>query len=128
MTAEIDDTEESPIVQVGDEVLRQRAVEIPLDEISGTAIKDLIAQLRDALVKVPGVGVAAPQIGVPVRAVLIQDPSAFHASIAPERLAELERSPIEPYVLINPELELAGAETRTFFEGCLSVGHGAFRA
>ena len=64
MIAEADSDGESPIVQVGDKVLRQRAAEIPLDEISGAAIKDLIAQPGDALVKVPGVGIAAPQIGV----------------------------------------------------------------
>jgi peptide deformylase len=117
-----------PIVQTGDEVLRRRASEVPLADIGGAEAEELIAALHAALAETPGVGVAAPQIGVPLRVVLIQDPATFHESIPPERLRELERSPIEPYVLINPELELLGAETRTFFEGCLSVGVGDFRA
>lgn len=105
-------------------MLRRRAAEVPIDEIAGVGITNLIAALREALVKVPGVGVAAPQIGVPRRVVLVQDLESFHETIPPERLVELERSPIDPYVLINPELELVGEEKRTFFEGCLSVGGG----
>jgi peptide deformylase len=117
-----------PIVQVGDKVLRHRAAEVPRSEIGGERIKNLIAALRETLAKTPGVGVAAPQIGVSLRIVLIQDLSAFHETIPPERLAELERSPIEPYVLINPELELVDTDERTFFESCLSVGEAGFSA
>ena len=117
-----------PIVQTGDEILRRRATEVSLSDIGGRDIEELIAALRAALVETPGVGVAAPQIGVPLRVILIQDLAVFHESIPPARLSELERSPIEPYVLINPELEWVDAETRTFFEGCLSVGAGDFRA
>jgi peptide deformylase len=80
-------------------------------------IEDLLANLAEK----PGVGIAAPQIGVSLRVAVIQDPAAFQAGIAPERLSELERVPVEAYVLINPELEMLGDESRTFFEGCLSV-------
>lgn len=82
---------------------------------------ELIERLRCGLVDDPGVGLAAPQIGVPWRVVLIQDPPEFHTRVSEERLAELERTPVEPYVLINPEIESIGDEHRTFFEGCLSV-------
>jgi peptide deformylase len=117
-----------PIVQTGEEVLRRRASEIPPGEIRDPEFERLVAALRHALVETPGVGNAAPQIGVPLRVVLIQDLAEFHQSIPAERLTELERAPIDPYVLINPELQRVGRATRTFFEGCLSVGEGKFRA
>ncbi len=82
---------------------------------------EVIDALRAGLVEAPGVGLAAPQIGVPWRVVLVQDPPEFHTRVSEARLVELERTPVEPYVLINPEIERVGDERRTFFEGCLSV-------
>ena len=81
----------------------------------------LIEDLRFNLAEKPGVGIAAPQIGVSSRVAIVQDPAAFHATLGRDRLAELERVPLDQYVLINPELEVVGDEIRTFFEGCLSV-------
>jgi peptide deformylase len=109
------------VIQAGDPVLRRVADELTLDRIASPEMADLIEDLRVSLAEKPGVGIAAPQIGVSLRVVIVQDPAAFQMGIAPERMAELERVPIEQYVLINPELELIGTETRTFFEGCLSV-------
>jgi peptide deformylase len=109
------------VIQAGDPVLRQVAAELPLSQVRTAETADLIEALRVNLAEKPGVGIAAPQIGVSLRVVVVQDPAAFQAGIDPERLAEFERVPVPQYVLINPELELVGEETRTFFEGCLSV-------
>ncbi len=73
------------------------------------------------LAEVPGVGLAAPQIGESRRVVVVQDLPAFHETIPLDRMSERERTPIEPYVLINPRISPVGDATRTFFEGCLSV-------
>ena len=110
-----------PIVQAGDPVLRHRATPVDHDQIGSRAVQELIAALHRALVETPGVGIAAPQIGVSLRVVVVQDPPDFHESVPPEWLAVLERTPIDPYVLINPELDRVGDEERTFFEGCLSI-------
>jgi peptide deformylase len=109
------------IVEAGDLVLRRRAEPVAEGAIGSTEISELIDAMATALSDAGGVGLAAPQIGVPLRVVLVQDPPEFHTDIPSEVLVERERTEIPPYVLINPELELVGEETRTFFEGCLSI-------
>lgn len=109
------------IVQVGDPGLRRAADPVPPSLIGSEEMTRLIESLFAALDEVPGVGVAAPQIGVPLRVVLIQDPPSFQAGTSPEVLARMERAPVEPYVLINPVLEPLEVGRATFFEGCLSV-------
>jgi peptide deformylase len=109
------------VIQAGDPVLRRVAEELSMERIASPDAAELIEELRISLAEKPGVGIAAPQIGVSLRVVIVQDPAAFQAGIVPERLAELERVPVEQYVLINPELEAIGDESRTFFEGCLSI-------
>jgi peptide deformylase len=109
------------IVQAGAVGLRRPSYPVDPRAIGSAELNELIDALRAGLVVAPGVGLAAPQIGVASRVVLVQDPASFHARVSEARLAELERTVIEPYVLINPELERVGDETRTFFEGCLSV-------
>jgi peptide deformylase len=109
------------IVQVGAVVLRRPATSIDPRAIGSSELADVIDALEAGLVEAPGVGLAAPQIGVPWRVVLVQDPPEFHTRVSEARLAELERTPVEPYVLINPEIERVGDVRRTFFEGCLSI-------
>lgn len=109
------------IVQAGDPVLRRPANRVPDDAIGSAETAQLIAAMCEVLGEVPGVGLAAPQIGVPLRVVVVQDLAEFHAAIPTELVTELERTVIARYVLINPEIEPAGHDRRTFFEGCLSV-------
>lgn len=119
--AQHDDTNEHRVVQVGTPVLRQRAIEVPSTEVASDDIKELIARMWETLVVVPGVGLAAPQIGDSRRVIVVKDPPEFVERLSPSQQAERERAPIEPYVLINPELTVIGSEARTFYEGCLSV-------
>lgn len=107
------------VIQAGDPILR--GVARAVDAADLASIVELIEALRAGLEQTPGVGLAAPQIGVARRVVLVQDPASFQARVSEARLAELERTPVEPYVLINPEIEAIGTQRRTFFEGCLSV-------
>jgi peptide deformylase len=109
------------VLQVGTPVLRQRAVEVPAAEVTSDSVSELVALMWATLEEVPGVGLAAPQVGDSRRVVVVQDPPEFVERLSESQQAEREREPIEPYVLINPELTLLGPETRTFFEGCLSV-------
>ena len=107
------------VVQAGDLVLRQRAEPLTPEEIAGAG--KLIEHMWAVLHEVRGVGLAAPQVGVGKRLAIVHDLPEFTAEAPDDWLAERERAPIEPYVLINPELEPVGDETRTFYEGCLSV-------
>ena len=77
--------------------------------------------MRDA----PGVGLAAPQIGLGLRLIVLEDRPEYMARRPPEELAERERVPLPLRVIVNPVLraiaERPSPRAATHFEGCLSV-------
>ena len=109
------------VIQAGHPVLRRRAAEVPLDQVVSERVARLVDRMWRTLDAVPGVGLAAPQIGEPWRVVVIHDLPEFTGQYSEFQLLERERSPIEPYVLVNPVIDAVGYESRTHFEGCLSV-------
>ena len=109
------------IVQAGDPVLRQAARPLSEDEIRSASIQQLIELLRETMRDTPGVGLAAPQVGEPLRLAVIEDRAEYTWGVPAERLAERERSPVPFHVLVNPRLFPIGEEARLFFEGCLSL-------
>jgi peptide deformylase len=90
-----------PILEYPDPRLRIRAE--PVTEVDET-LKSLIADLLETMYAAPGIGLAATQVNVHKR-LLVVDTSAEGN---------------EPYCLINPEIVLADGQT-TAEEGCLSV-------
>jgi peptide deformylase len=109
------------IVQVGEEVLRNRARELTREEILDGETQQLIASMRETMQNAPGVGLAAPQVGLPIRLAVIEDREEYHAPVLPARLQERERRPVPFHVLINPRIVFADSDSVEFFEGCLSV-------
>ena len=109
------------IVQVGDSVLRQTARALTPKEISSEEIQRLIADMRETMHDAPGVGLAAPQVGMPIQLAVVEDREEFLKEAPPELLAERERKPVPFHVLINPRILHAPDPTVTFFEGCLSL-------
>ncbi len=109
------------IVQVGAPVLRGRAAEVAPERIASDEIQRLIARMIAAMRAAPGVGLAAPQLGVPLRVLVLEDRAELMAKLTPDELRERERVAVPVRVFINPVLRPIGEETRTFFEGCLSV-------
>ena len=105
------------IVQVGDPVLRKRARALAPDEIGSPRITELIEMMRDTMRDAPGVGLAAPQIGVSLQLAVIEDTT--HGMSA-EALAVQQRSPVPFHVLINPTLRVEGEDVIEAYEGCLS--------
>jgi peptide deformylase len=88
-----------PIKVLGDDVLRQKAKRVPqADGSIQRLVQDMIDTMRDA----GGVGLAAPQVGVPLRVVVIGIPDE------------------DVITLINPEIVKRSGERRVT-EGCLSV-------
>lgn len=103
------------VTQVGEPVLRTTA-----ERYDGQLPQDLLHELLDAMhAHLPGVGVglAAPQIGIPLALAVIADPGG----IDPELAAVRERMPQPPLDLVNPVVTPLGDERRVFYEGCLSV-------
>lgn len=111
----------SPIVQTGAQVLRARAVEVAPERIPTPEFQALIATMIDTMRQAPGVGLAAPQIGVSLRVIVLEDRADLAAKLTPEELRERERVPFPVRVFVNPVLRPVGDEKKTFFEGCLSV-------
>jgi peptide deformylase len=88
-------------------VLRQEAEPVEVfDEDLQVLIADMIETMRAA----PGVGLAAPQIGVPKQVIVVEFGNEENESI-PEQL----------YVLINPEIVKQSKDNVIGIEGCLSV-------
>lgn len=89
-----------PIRYLGDPVLRQPAKKVrQVDD----AIRQLVADMIESMYAAQGVGLAAPQIGVPLRVVVLGMPDE------------------EPFALINPVVVRATGTRRLEGEGCLSV-------
>ncbi|HEX8087979.1 MAG TPA: peptide deformylase [Blastocatellia bacterium] len=109
------------IVQVGEPVLRRTARPLSAEEIRGAEIQRLIEVMRETMRDAPGVGLAAPQVGLSLQLAVIEDPEAFLKDVAPETLARQERSPVPFHVIINPVLQVEPGEKVEFFEGCLSL-------
>jgi peptide deformylase len=109
------------IVQAGDPVLRQRARPLTPAEIVSREIRDLIKSMRKCMQDAPGVGLAAPQVGLSLQLAVIEDREEYHKDVAPEQLRERERRPVPFHVIINPKIAETGGEKAEFFEGCLSL-------
>jgi peptide deformylase len=108
------------IEQTGAPVLHQVARPVSTAQLQSPDLQRLIDAMFATLARV-GVGLAAPQVGVGLQLVVIEDPAELQVAVAQELLREQERVPIEPHVLINPTLIVDDPTPAEFFEGCLSV-------
>lgn len=109
------------IVQAGAPVLRSRAREVTPEELAKPAFQELVQTMIATMRHAPGVGLAAPQIGVPLRVIVLEDRAELLAKITPLEVQERERVPFGPRVFVNPVLKPVGDAKAMFFEGCLSV-------
>ena len=90
-----------------DDVLRRKAETVhQIDQDLQDLIDDMIETMREA----PGVGLAAPQIGVSKRVIVVEFGDESDETI-----------PKQLYVLINPEITSTSKKTVEGIEGCLSV-------
>jgi peptide deformylase len=119
--AEIVNPMKLEIVQAGNPVLRQRARPLSVAEIRRREIQKLIESMRTCMHEAPGVGLAAPQLGLALQLAVIEDREDYHKEIPEALLRERERRPVPFHALINPALEEIGEERAEFFEGCLSL-------
>jgi peptide deformylase len=109
------------IVQAGEPVLRQLARTLSHAEILSADIQRLIEDMRETMHDAPGVGLAAPQVGLSIQLAVIEDRPESLRDLSPQQLAERERKPVPFHVVINPVVKSRSEDAASFFEGCLSV-------
>ena len=73
--------------------------------------------MRDA----PGVGLAAPQVGISIQLAVIEDRAEYLQDVSEEDLRVRERQPVPFHVIVNPRIIRSEGPSREFFEGCLSL-------
>ncbi|MEM9649282.1 MAG: peptide deformylase [Bacteroidota bacterium] len=105
-----------PIVAYGEPVLRKVAKNIAADY---PKLRELIANMWDTMYNAHGVGLAAPQIGLPIRLFLVDtSPFADDEELSPEDQEALKGF---KKVFINAKIEEETGEEWDFNEGCLSI-------
>jgi peptide deformylase len=115
------------IVTLPDPVLRRKARPVTVfDKGLQALIDDMIDTMRDA----PGVGLAAPQVGVSDRLIVVEyaDPPEEDDEASPDPgqnggKPPTEVKPVKPklYVMVNPEIVKTSQEVVSGVEGCLSI-------
>jgi peptide deformylase len=109
------------IFQAGHPVLRAEARQLTQEEIRSAAVQSLIASMFDTMRDAPGVGLAAPQVGVPLAIAVIEDRQEYIDKLPAGQVEERRRKAVAPQVLINPVLTIETPVVAEFFEGCLSL-------
>jgi peptide deformylase len=113
-----------PILEVPDP--RLKVISEPVT-VFDDALKTLVADMFETMYEAPGIGLAAVQVGVPIRLLVIdlqpEDPDAVpelctaHAGHSHSHQPTLR----EPRVFINPEILDPSEEHAVYSEGCLSL-------
>src|SRR5438105_4895496 len=96
-----------PIITIGNTILRQRAKRV---KKFGPELAHLIDDMIETMRVAPGVGLAAPQVGVPERVFVAELP-----------LDEEDPQSGKVYEVVNPEIVRAKPEEEEGVEGCLSI-------
>ncbi|EDV49614.1 peptide deformylase, mitochondrial [Drosophila erecta] len=107
--------------QIGDPVLRQRAEEVPPEDIDSMEINQIIDGMVKVLRHYDCVGVAAPQVGIPLRIIVMEFREGKQEQFKPEIYEERKMSTLPLAVFINPELEIISSQVNKHPEGCMSV-------
>ena len=90
------------IIEIPDERLREKSVSVSSDEVG---LKELLKDMLSVMYESNGVGLAAPQIGLLKRIVVI----------------DVSKEKNSPLYLVNPEIIAHSEEMQKEYEGCLSI-------
>ncbi len=113
-----------PIVEIPDPRLKQ--VSAPVEKFDAE-LKALVADMFETMYDAPGIGLAAVQVGVPLRLLVIDlqpDDEDAEPEVCTAHGGEAHtHQPVrrEPMVFVNPELSQPSQELGVYNEGCLSV-------
>ncbi len=104
------------IVQAGHPVLR--APSLPFTgQLTAKELAQLIEIMTESMRAAPGVGLAAPQIGIPLQLAVLEDQYDVSAENAEAR----NREPLELFTILNPQYTAIGTGLISHYEGCLSM-------
>ncbi len=102
------------IVTIPDPVLRRKAHPVTkFDDKLQTLIDDMVETLHDA----PGVGLAAPQVGISERVIVVE----YFENEADEEKEDNQDAPKKLYIVVNPEIKRQSKDVELGVEGCLSI-------
>ena len=93
-----------PIITIPDPLLRKKAA--PIERVDAGLLK-LAENMLTTMYDAPGIGLAAPQVGI-LRRLIVMDPSR-------------DEEAKQPLIMVNPVILDRGSEMRTHEEGCLSI-------
>lgn len=93
-----------PIVKIPDPILRE--VSTPVERVDADALR-LADDMLETMYAAPGIGLAAIQVGVPKRLIVLD--------------VSKDENARKPLVMFNPEVVALGDELRLYEEGCLSI-------
>ncbi len=93
-----------PILKIPNPVLRKKAK--PVERVDAE-LRRLMDDMLATMYEAPGIGLAAPQVGV-LRRLIVMDPAK-------------DEAPKSPIVMVNPEILERSEEMRVHDEGCLSI-------
>ncbi|HKZ15355.1 MAG TPA: peptide deformylase [Solirubrobacterales bacterium] len=102
-----------PIRELGDPVLRRVAREVTAEELAGAEVQLLIDDMIETMRAADGAGLAAPQVGVPLRIAVIE--------VREGNPRYPYKPPIPLTVIVNPALRSLDGVTFATNEGCLSM-------
>lgn len=94
------------IITIPDPVLRENCK--PIDNVSKDLVK-LMDDMLETMYKAPGIGLAAPQVALPIRLIVMDT-----ANVS-------EDEPPNPIAMVNPKIIESSDERSTYEEGCLSI-------
>jgi peptide deformylase len=101
-----------PILKMGEPLLLQQAISVPLEAIASAEIQGFIEDLLDTMKHANGAGLAAPQIGISLQIVVF----GFEKNVRYPN-----EDPIPQTILINPVITPLSPDIESGWEGCLSV-------
>jgi peptide deformylase len=101
------------IREMGDPVLREAAREVGAEKLAGEEVQQLIDDMIETMRAANGAGLAAPQVGVPLRIAVIE--------VREGNPRYPYKPPIPLTVIVNPELTALDEATFATNEGCLSM-------
>jgi len=114
-----------PIITLPDPVLRQ--ISTPVERFDDE-LKQLSADMLETMYGAPGIGLAAVQVAVPKRLIVLDvgeedDGDDNGDTLAGTDAAPADKKPVvrNPLVFVNPRIVMLGDEMREYEEGCLSL-------
>lgn len=107
--------------QVGDPVLRRKAAEVPEELVNSKEVEYIVEKMVKVLRKFDCVGVAAPQIGISLRIIVMEFREELKDILSKPLYEARKMSTLPLTVVLNPTLTVTNYEKHKHPEGCRSV-------